>query len=464
MSDDAAAAEAGIIESLAREAAGLGVEIVDVAGNIEEVSARVAQQARSFRDLVASAGEVNDSNRRIATAADRARERASETATSVRGSEETVRNAVNDIHALVEAVAVIEGQLTGLQEALSQVSQVAKGIDAIAKQTNLLALNATIEAARAGDAGKGFTVVAGEVKALATQTSSATAQIDETLKKLTEQAGQLIAQGSETTGRAESVRSSTQTIGEVMTIVGQAVGGIEDDTAAIAESAARIDQQCGSFVSTLEGMNGEVEGSSITLGEARDRVNRLIDVSERVIRLTAQSSLNGIDGPFIEKVRAVAAEVTAAFEKALKDGRLTQAQLFDRDYKPIPGTDPQQLMAGCTPLTDDVLPPIQEPVLAFDERVVFCASVDVNGYLPTHNLKFGQPQGSDPVWNAANCRNRRVFNDRVGLAAGQNTESFLLQTYRRDMGGGNFVMMKDVSAPIVVAGKHWGGVRLAYKV
>src|SRR3546814_13680939 len=87
-----------------------------------------------------------------------------QTAQSVRGSEETVRNAVDDIHALVEAVSVIEGQLTGLQEALSQVAQVAKGIDAIAKQTNLLALNATIEAARAGEAGKGFAVVAGEVE------------------------------------------------------------------------------------------------------------------------------------------------------------------------------------------------------------------------------------------------------------------------------------------------------------
>src|SRR3546814_13248362 len=71
--------------------------------NIEDVSARVAQQARSFTGLVASAGQVNDSNRRIATAAGDAREKAAQTAGSVRASEETVRNAVDDIHALVEA-------------------------------------------------------------------------------------------------------------------------------------------------------------------------------------------------------------------------------------------------------------------------------------------------------------------------------------------------------------------------
>ncbi len=458
------AAEAGIIEGLAREAAGLGVEIVDVAGNIDEISARVAQQAKSFRELVNNAGEVNESNRRIVSAAGHAREKASETASSVRTSEQTVRNAVNDIHALVEAVAVIEGQLAGLQEALAQVAQVAQGIDAIAKQTNLLALNATIEAARAGEAGKGFAVVAGEVKALATQTSTATSQIDETLKKLTEQAEQLITQGNETTNRAESVRSGTQTIGDVINVVGQAVSGIEEDTAAIAESAARIDQQCGTFVSTLEVMNREVDVSSTTLSEARDRINRLIGVSEKVVQLTGQSALNSIDGPFITKVKQVAAEISAVFEKAVAEGRITEAALFDRDYKPIPGSNPEQLMAGCVKLTDEVLPPIQEPLLDFDEKVVFCAAVDTNGFLPTHNLKFGQPQGDDPVWNAANCRNRRLFNDRVGLAAGQNTEPFLLQTYRRDMGGGNFVMMKDVSAPILVRGKHWGGLRLAYKV
>jgi methyl-accepting chemotaxis protein len=40
----------------------------------------------------------------------------------------------------------------------------------------------------------------------------------------------------------------------------------------------------------------------------------------------------------------------------------------------------------------------------------------------------------------------------------------LLQTYRRDMGGGQFVLMKDASAPVFVAGRHWGGVRVGYRV
>jgi methyl-accepting chemotaxis protein len=62
-----------------------------------------------------------------------------------------------------------------------------------------------------------------------------------------------------------------------------------------------------------------------------------------------------------------------------------------------------------------------------------------------------------------NSRNRRIFDDRTGLAAAQNQKPILLQTYRRDMGGGEFATMKDLSAPITIKGRHWGGLRIAYK-
>lgn len=102
-------------------------------------------------------------------------------------------------------------------------------------------------------------------------------------------------------------------------------------------------------------------------------------------------------------------------------------------------------------------------MLAFSPKVVYCVAVDRNTFLPTHNRKFAKPQGKDPVWNAANSRNRRIFTDRTGKAAGRNRDRFLLQSYRRDMGGGKHALMKDLSAPIWVQGEHWGNFRIAYR-
>jgi methyl-accepting chemotaxis protein len=39
-----------------------------------------------------------------------------------------------------------------------------------------------------------------------------------------------------------------------------------------------------------------------------------------------------------------------------------------------------------------------------------------------------------------------------------------MQTYARDLGGGNIMLLKELDAPIVVKGRNWGGVRLALKL
>lgn len=169
------------------------------------------------------------------------------------------------------------------------------------------------------------------------------------------------------------------------------------------------------------------------------------------------------DRRFLTAATDAAAKVSETFGAAVTRGELPLDALFDLDYAAIEGTDPPQFRTRYIDFSDRVLPPIQEPLLALDSRVVFCAAVDRNGYLPTHNRKFSQAQRrGDPAWNAANCRNRRIFNDRAGLAAARTTREFLLQTYERDMGNGQAVIMKEVDVPIMVGGRHWGGLRLAY--
>ena len=169
------------------------------------------------------------------------------------------------------------------------------------------------------------------------------------------------------------------------------------------------------------------------------------------------------DAEIIRTAQDTAAALSKALEGALSSGAIGEEALFSTDLTPIPGSDPEQALAPFTELTDRLFPAIQEPVLASNPRFQLCVATNSIGYVPTHNSRYSEPQRpGDVVWNTAHCRNRRVFADRSGLAAARNTRPFLLQAYRRDMGGGQMVRLKEVDAPITVRGKHWGNLRLAF--
>jgi hypothetical protein len=122
---------------------------------------------------------------------------------------------------------------------------------------------------------------------------------------------------------------------------------------------------------------------------ARRRTARRPVSLEAVLRA---SSIDEADRRFVAAVREAAERISMAFEAAIARGDISEQRMFDFDYRPVTGTDPQQYDSPFTALCDAVLPPIQEPLLSFDPRVVFCAAVDSNAFLPTHNRKFSQPQ------------------------------------------------------------------------
>ena len=157
--------------------------------------------------------------------------------------------------------------------------------------------------------------------------------------------------------------------------------------------------------------------------------------------------------------------LTSMFEDAVATGAVSMDDMFDSNYAEIGGTNPVQYRTRFLDWADRALPALQEAFLAKDKRMAFCAVVDRNGYLPVHNKIYSHPQRpGDVAWNTANSRNRRIFNDAAGLAAGRNQRSYLIQSYARDMGGGNTVMMREVDVPIRIRGRHWGGFRTAYRL
>ena len=168
---------------------------------------------------------------------------------------------------------------------------------------------------------------------------------------------------------------------------------------------------------------------------------------------------------FVTRAMEAGHALSKIFENGLASGAIAIADMFDTDYVEIAGTNPVQHRTRMLNWAERALPAFQEAFLAKDKRMAFCVAIDQNGYLPVHNKVYSQPQRpGDVAFNTANSRNRRIFNDAAGLAAGRNQRAYLIQTYARDMGNGNTVMMREIDVPIRVRGRHWGGFRTAYKL
>ncbi len=168
---------------------------------------------------------------------------------------------------------------------------------------------------------------------------------------------------------------------------------------------------------------------------------------------------------FVTRAMEAGAALTRIFESAVASGAVAIEDMFDTDYVEIAGSNPLQHRSKILDWADRALPAFQEAFLARDPRMAFCVMIDRNGYLPVHNKIYSHPQRSgDVAYNTANSRNRRIFNDAAGLAAGRNQRTYLIQSYARDMGNGKTVMMREIGVPVRVNGRHWGGFRTAYRL
>ena len=420
-----------LVGRLGEQASALGRESAEVRGVIEDAHKVARAQAEGLAKLA-------DELRGVVAAQ------------AAIGAETAVgERAVGEVGTAVQAVGAEVGAIV---QTLRQVSGAAAQITQIALQTRLVAFNASVEAKRAGEGGRGFGVVADAVKDLAAQVEASSKQISGTVGRLEERIDALAREIARDPGAAHE--------GSVYRALGAVEQGVQRILAASEQSRTvcdALDHRVGEIAATVRQTERALDG-------ALARTETFLRISEQLIEAVAECGLRTEDTPYIDAARRTAAAIARLLEQAPDDGEITPSELFDEDYRPIEGSAPPQHLTRFVALAEKRFPPVQEPVLALTPKVVFCIAVDRNGYIPCHNRRYNQPQRpGDLAWNTAHVRGRRIFDDRTGLAAARNQRPFLLQTYRRDMGSGRFVVLKEAAAPIAVHGRHWGGVRLAFE-
>ncbi|PWV80471.1 methyl-accepting chemotaxis protein [Halomonas sp. A11-A] len=429
----------------------------EVSHHADRLDQRLTRQERVVHDASTSMTAISSAIEQVASGASQVARLATSSREGSEASREQLDAVITEMQALAERSSEALAQLGSLEEKAGSVKRVTAMIEEIAEQTNLLSLNASIEAARAGEHGRGFAVVAGEVRALAGRTADATRHVESLVSDIGVSIHQVVENIGSLMGRVGHQAAEITTVGERLTAMNHSVQGVEREIAEIATAMEDTRHHSQRIAGTLQSLSREVDEGNRDMHSLACQARALMQSAEEVEAALAQQRLDGRHQQVYRVARQAADQLQGLLEKALRRGELSIDQLFDDRYEPVPDTQPTKYRTRYDECCDRLFPGVQEPLLKA-YGLAYAISCDRNGYVPTHNLAVSHPPTGDLAHDLKFSRSKRIFDDPTGKRCGSHRQPLLLQTYKRDTGE----IMHDLSVPLMVAGKHWGGFRVGY--
>ncbi len=225
-------------------------------------SEAMKQLNETVDQLATAVNDIAQSATTLATVVSDTRENSDKASNSMKETVEISQKGRNDMEKLSQAMMGIENANNELVESINKVGNTSEEITnivgvigEIAEETNLLSLNASIEAARAGAAGKGFAVVATQIGKLA-QTSS------------------------------ESAQNIANLIGEVKTLIENAVGQANASAESIRENSELIEVAVGTFDQIYK----NIQESNYLIESMIEDVQKVDDVATNVAAISEEQA------------------------------------------------------------------------------------------------------------------------------------------------------------------------------
>jgi methyl-accepting chemotaxis protein len=433
----------------------IAVNSLQLNSKVKVSSENAQEQGKLAQDIFASSEETTSAHGEIATNTQHICASTSSNLETAKSSFKEMMDTNAGITSMTDKIASYTVTIGKMDAESQDIKKIVSLIKSIATQTSLLSLNAAIEAARAGQAGKGFAIVADEVKNLAEQVNLASEDIASKINTMLAHIESCIGETQEISEAAQNARAAvTRSCERFKTMIAdfeKTDDQLQSITASVEELSAANDE-VHNKVTHINQMSREV---AEFMDEARHSAQELRLVTEDLQRLNARFKTGrGYGEQIVLQGLAARKKIGQALQGLVDRG----IDLFDQDYRPLPGTNPQKFQTAYSEAFARDIQPLLDKLVGEVRGGAFALCVDSNGYAPTHNSWLSHPPTGDPAIDSKQSRDGRIFNDDTGLKAARNTMPVLLHTYQQ---GDTGLIFSEFVLPIKVAGKQWGALRIA---
>ena len=432
----------GMAEQMADHGNRIAIHAAEISYASQQVQSGVRAETRETGDVTSAVNRVEGAMNALAQSAAQAAvcaERADQAGAS---GQRALSSASQQIQSGQEQLQAAAEQLTALAGRSERIEHIFTVIGNISEQTELLALNAAGEAALAGEQGRGFAAVANEVRDLAQQTTEATREIIGTVTEMgagvhttattVTELSRVFAEGALLAREAEEHLSAVQNHART---AGERMQAVSDGSSANWNELVLLGN-------TAQSLGSHLHEALSRAGQLSTPVGRLSSTAEsilgQVITLGGQSQHAHMR--FV--AQSVAQSIGQAFEQGIEEDRVSESAFFD-DVTPAEG-NPSDWTTSFDAFAEEALPRVLEPVRELNPQLVYLGTANKDGRLSTRYEQRTQAERGE---------------SRVDSRCSSHTEPFLLQTFKEDSGD----VMHDISAPIYVNDRHWGGFHMGYR-
>ncbi|MEW9854491.1 methyl-accepting chemotaxis protein [Novosphingobium sp. M1R2S20] len=272
-----------LISSVMESASSIRTGSTEIAQAAEDLARRTQANAASLEETSATITQMDGRLKATAEAATLTVERADGTMLSVTGGRSTADEAVQ--------------AMTRVSDSAKGIDSVIEGLDKIAFQTRVLAMNAAVEAGRAGEAGRGFAVVADLVSALAMRAEEEAGRAR----------GQLTETQSDIAAAVDAVQKVDCALADISSGVGdvhQLLSQMASDNVAQSTAITEVNVAIGSMDQSTQRNAAMVEQTSAA---ARQLASEVTALSDQASRFNVGNGTGGIhrtgsslEGPSVE--------------------------------------------------------------------------------------------------------------------------------------------------------------------